>query len=151
MKLLKIYTGNHQGFTLIEILIVVALFALILVAGGGVDFSILRSSSLLEEENRLVNILERARELALDNIGGMSHGVQITESDYVLFEGETFDGEAETNDPISRNQSIALSGDSTVVFESVSANITTPVSFVLSNEVSSKEITVDYEGRINWQ
>ena len=91
----KICTPN--GFTLIEVVIVMAL--VVLVAGFGLFVSMesYRGYSFRTERDNLIGTLQEARSEAVNNMcfgasctDGRAHGVHIGVNQYVLFQGESY-------------------------------------------------------------
>jgi prepilin-type N-terminal cleavage/methylation domain-containing protein len=149
----SIISAKHctNGFTLIEIIVVIGIFAILGTFGLFATLDSYRSSTLSGERASLVSILSRARANSLSNIDGLPHGVHITPTNYTIFEGSSYDTRAVNMDQtISASNSINH-GTSTedIIFSPLSAT-TTQATITLSNGVRSETIEVNSEGMINW-
>lgn len=142
---------HNNGFTMIEIVVVIGIFAILGTFGLFATLDSYRSSSLSGERASLVSILSRARANSLSNIDGLPHGVHITPTNYTIFEGSSYDTRAVNLDQtISASNSITH-GTSTedIIFSQLSGT-TTQTIITLSNGVRFEIITVNSEGMINW-
>jgi prepilin-type N-terminal cleavage/methylation domain-containing protein len=90
----------YRGFTLIEVVVVMALLGVIVMTGLLVDMQAYRSSGFRSDRELLVTLLARARSQAINNIctasdctDGVPHGVHIEPGRFVLFEGATYDAD----------------------------------------------------------
>ncbi len=79
----------REGFTLIEIIIVVAILAVIIAFGMTVDFNSFLGDTFLTEQAKIVSILERARSHAMANMYESNYGVCYTAPNYIVFKGST--------------------------------------------------------------
>ena len=66
---------RNQGFTLIEILVVIAIMSVILSFGLVVDLNIFKGDSFRAEQSTIVSVLSRARSRAIANLFYDDHGV----------------------------------------------------------------------------
>jgi prepilin-type N-terminal cleavage/methylation domain-containing protein len=140
------------GFTLVELLIVIALFAMILSLGLVIGFDSYRRDTLIGERNTLISAMQKARSQAINNIGDKSHGFYFDGSNYVVFKGNSYATRDASEDlVIPKNPSIIISGMAEVVFGQLTGDAS-PASYniVLTDGVSSSTISVNGEGRINW-
>lgn len=144
---------SARGFTLVEILVVLAIFALLV--GVGVTFSIdaYRGNIFRSERGVLVSVLERARSRAITNYQQSSWGVCYIAPNYVIFKGVTCTSGTDT---VPANQTIAAASSfgsfPTIVFSQL-AGTTTGASITLMDGVSAvntSTITINNEGTIIW-
>jgi prepilin-type N-terminal cleavage/methylation domain-containing protein len=160
---------RHQktiGFTLIEILLVVALVGIIASFGAAMSISSFSRSVVIQERDLFVSLLLRgARSKALANIGESSHGIYIdnTCKRYILFTGETFTPPGNCN-PDTRQVnftnidgvlSVSNSEGDTIVFEQLSGNIITGAgsdfsTVTIESETTDQEIILRTNGQIDW-
>src|SRR3989344_3331593 len=77
-----------RGFTLVEILIVVAILVVIFSFGLFISFDFYKSYSFHSEKSTIVSILQKARNQSLNNINESRHGVHFSASplQYIIFE-----------------------------------------------------------------
>ncbi len=158
--------STHNAFTLIEVLIVMAL--IVIVAGFGLIVSMqsYQNYSFRSERDALVAALQEARSQSIENMcfgsctGGKPHGVHLGLHQYVIFQGETYATRDAAVDEIIAANYFALSTTSPsftdVVFSRVAAT-TTPnpsgvatISLVDTAGSDSSVISVNPEGQITW-
>lgn len=94
---------RKRGFTLLEVIVVMALTTVI----GGITLFVTMEtysrSALHTEKDSFIALLQRARMLSMNNIclgeceDGRPHGVHVTDGGYVLFQGVAYD----PNDPLN--------------------------------------------------
>src|SRR5438105_2008049 len=77
---------NTAGFTLIEIIIAIAILAIILTLGLFISFDFYKSYAFRSEKNIIVSVLQKARGQALNNINQARHGVSFQSGQYIIFE-----------------------------------------------------------------
>src|SRR3989339_112068 len=81
-----------SGFTLLEVMIVVAILAIIMGVTMSSGFGFYNNQSLIGERDGLVSLLRHARGRAMNNMNQSSHGVYISTStnQYILFQGASY-------------------------------------------------------------
>lgn len=150
---------SHQhGFTLIELVMVLALIGVIASFSAAMSLSSLSKSAVTQERDLFVTLLLRgARAASLANIGGTAHGVQIdnTNHQYILFNGTTFTAGTASNRVIPyTNNTISITKNlpgETIVFEQLSGNVTSGDGILtISNGNTSQSIIIRSNGQIDW-
>src|SRR5258706_15869468 len=130
---MQIITTDQKGFTLIEIIVVVAILTVIISFGMTVDFSSFTSSNFQNEESKIIALLEKARSRSMSNMFERAHGVCYLAPDYVIFRDGTCDKSA-TDETIPANTGIAsnpLTVFPAVVFEQLTGNTTSATDIVI--------------------
>ncbi len=87
LKTLK--QDKNKGFTLVEILVAIAILAIILSLGIFLSFDFYKSRSLLSEKDIIISVLQKARNQSLNNINQVRHGIHFMEDSglkYIIFE-----------------------------------------------------------------
>ncbi len=144
------YQRHQYGFTLIELIIVIGLFALLVAFGLPVAGNLYTDYVLISERDQFLAILRKTRNQALTNLDAQSHGVHIASTSYTVFEGATWAGRIQDKDEnISRSSAVTMNGTSDIVFTALSG-ITASTSWNLSNGIKISHVTVNSEGTINW-
>src|SRR3989344_6188897 len=80
---------QNNGFTLIEIIISMAILATIAGLGLFMSFDFYKSYAFRGEKNTLVSVLQKARDQSLHNINQTRHGARVSTQpllQYTLFE-----------------------------------------------------------------
>ena len=141
-----------KGFSLIELLIVVAIIVVISGLGLFVSLDFYKTYALSSERDIVIGILMKARNKAANNFNQSAHGVFVDPDGYTIFQGSSYASRNTSYDEfVKRNNSITASGLSEIVFEQLTGGLTTSEGDVtLSNNVKSINISLNNEGRINW-
>lgn len=148
---------RHQGFTYIELLIVVGLIGIILSLGIVMDIGSLSRSSVIEERDLFVSlILTGARAHAIANIHESAHGVHIdnTLHQYILFEGTAFSQGNPSNRAIkftSDHISVTTTGGDDIIFTQLSGDVLLgdgTVTFEGNN--ATQYVRINKVGQIDW-
>lgn len=163
MKSQKLYLGNSAqtsgaGFTLIEVLIVIALTSIVLSMGMIIGQSSIGRSYALNERDTLVSFLTTARAQSLANINESAHGVHITATSTTLFEGQSYTLRNKALDKISpRTPNISVIAPSlytvpySIIFSQLGGDVTTGSgTTTITDGASSSTIIISSGGRINW-
>ena len=136
---------RNKGFTLIEILVVIGIFAIIAAFGMTTNLSAFTTATIQSEESKIVSALERARSRAMANMFNTAHGVCYIAPNYVIFrekDAHCVFGTS-TNELIPANTNIATASSfpfTPVVFNQLSGNVTDAVITIKINNA----------GAINW-
>lgn len=139
------------GFTLIEVLIVVALIASFAALVLFVSIDFYRSFALEAERDQFVALARKARQEAQDNIRGVPHGVRVESDRFVAFSGASYAGRDPVwDEPVMRSPGLAANGLSEVVFGQLSATSSASGTIALSGGNHARAIEINYEGRILW-
>ncbi len=150
------------GFTLIEIIVVVAVVALVIGFGTTLDFSAIRINNLQAERSTIVSVLQKAHSRAMANMFESAHGVCYIAPNYVIFRGNLCT--ATNSELIPAKQNIASVSDfvnpakfPSVVFGQLNGKIAPPltpytkeIDIIINDGVKSVSIKINNEGTINW-
>ncbi len=148
-----------KGFTLIEVLIVLALITMLAGTSLFFDINIYRGDSFRAERNILVVALQTARADALNNINQKRHGVAIYPAGYkgyVVFEGNDFaSSDVSTRKEIPASYAVTLDASSPdeVVFWQLSGDskdFSGEIILIDSLRNASATIAINHEGKIGW-
>lgn len=147
---------HKKGLTLIEILLVIGIFTLIISLGLITDLGFLKSDILQTEKSIVVSLLERARNRSMSNSFQSPHGFCFIPPNYVIFRdgpGTRCTAGVSTNEIIPANTNVAEDAGTTfpafVIFSQLSGT-STPAVIHLTDGIKTEDITINYEGRINW-
>ena len=155
--------NNQGGFTLIEMIIVLALITI--VGGLGLYFGLdnLKGYSFHSDRDVLVSLLQHARSEAISNIcrgedctDGKHHGVFVRPPEhpdsYVVFQGENYINRDQDYDiTIDVSNSTYVSGMTEIIFERLSGNATTIGDINLTDDRNhTSTISINSEGQILW-
>lgn len=142
----------QKGFSLMEIVVVIAIMSMI---GTFVviAYAKFNSSQALEKDAlQVISVLNQARSLTLSSKGNSQYGVHFGSSEVVLFTGENFQSEAESNIPVALNRLVSVSADlsgggSEVVFERLTGRTAQSGTVALSllGEATSTRSLIIYE------
>lgn len=121
---------HSQGVTVLEILIVIAILAVLLVTILPSFMNFRRSSLLNAETMEVVTLINRARLLSVSSKGDDQYGVHFETSKIVLFKGTAYVATSTTNEAHVFGTGLTMStttingGGSEVVFDKVTGATT---------------------------
>jgi len=156
---------SNRGFTLMEVLIVMALLGIIFSLAAFINLDAYRGSSFRNERDTLVGVLEEARSQAMNGIcvGGSCtdskpYGVHITSTNYTIFQGATYATRDTTYDDvvaIGPLVSIASGSFTDVIFAQLSGDATTLPAGATSTTITdgmghTSVISVSSFGQVTW-
>ncbi|MEK7105808.1 MAG: prepilin-type N-terminal cleavage/methylation domain-containing protein [Patescibacteria group bacterium] len=139
---------SSKGFTMIEIIIVIAIFIFVVGFGMLTDFNVFTGDTFHAEEAKIVSLLGRARSRAMANVYDSNFGVCYISPNYVMFQGSTcVAGDAiPANVNISENPSTIFP---TFVFNRLTGT-TVGGTIHITDGVKSTDIIINNEGTISW-
>ena len=140
---------NSRAFTLIETLVVFGIITLVMSVGAIVGIDSITRSTVHSDRNLLVSLLHSARTQALANIDEAPHGLKITNTAFITFEGSSYSVSNPTNQSIERTINTAPIGDTEFVFAQLTGNSASS-SVTLADGSGSATVTVNSQGRIEW-
>ena len=159
-----------SGFTLIEIIVSVAIMTVIIGLGLIVSFDFYRDYSFHSEESVIVSVLQKARSESMNNIDQTRHGVHFQASplQYIIFECPSGTPQC-TSYTASASDLIIVSGYNVsvshpatipfdVIFDQLSGSCVASLSFNCATDspitiiegAKSSDIVINSEGRISW-
>jgi prepilin-type N-terminal cleavage/methylation domain-containing protein len=142
---------NDAGFTLIEVIIVTAVFAILITLGLPVGLDAYRHYLLTSDVRNLISLLRRAENRAFSNDHASPYGVSIQNDRFVLFQGSSYASRKTAFDEeYPKSGAVTASGTTEIVFAALSAKPNASGSIILSNGLRSQTITINEEGTINW-
>ncbi|MEJ0053382.1 MAG: prepilin-type N-terminal cleavage/methylation domain-containing protein [bacterium] len=148
-----------RGFTLVELLIVIALVATISAIGLIVGLESYQRTLQRNDEDTIRIALLHARSQALNGVcaakvctGPSAHGVYVGDSGFVIFEGGSYFSRHEGEDIILEGKSDALrSGLAEVVFSPLTGKVSLPGEVRLTDAAGKISITaINSEGAVLW-
>ncbi len=142
-----------NGFTLLEVMIVVAILAIVMAATIGSGFGFYTGQSLVGERDGLVSLLRHARGKAMNNTNQSSHGVYVSTStnQYILFQGNSYALRAQDYDlPFPQSPSVTFTGPTEIVFTAITGTSSASDTITLSVGAGSMNIVINGEGRVSW-
>lgn len=142
---------NKNGFTLIEILITLAIFAVIINLISGINLDSLERNSLQKERSLIVSLLGKARSLAMTNYENSDFGFCYQSGKYIIFKGD--DCGQNNTDEIPANLNITSNPDTTfpsqIIFKRLSGE-SNEENIHLEDGAKSLDININHVGRIDW-
>ncbi|MFZ2192694.1 MAG: prepilin-type N-terminal cleavage/methylation domain-containing protein [Candidatus Moraniibacteriota bacterium] len=144
--------GNRKGFTLIEIMLVIALMVLISSISVPVYQSFQVKNDLEASSNDLVQSLRRAQVLSQANEGDSTWGVKILSGGIVVFKGASYSARDVAYDEVFEiATSIVSSGISEVVFGKLSGLPQTSGDIILTTSNGDvRTISINIKGIIEY-
>ena len=147
-----------NGFTYIELLIVLALVGIIATYSLTMGVRAITQSSVVQERDFFITLLlQSSRAEAIANFNEKSHGVHIDTilHTYTLFTGTAYVAGASTNRVIPfANNHVTItnsSGGTDIIFEQLSGNVTEGLgTLTLTDGQTTQMIDINSVGQINW-
>ncbi|OGI57594.1 hypothetical protein A3B85_00780 [Candidatus Nomurabacteria bacterium RIFCSPHIGHO2_02_FULL_37_13] len=146
---------TKRGFTLVEIIIVLAIMGIIISFGMIIDLNVFKTNILQAEQSTIVATLEKARSRSMSNMFTSAHGVCYIAPNYVIFRGRTTcEPTTETDEIIPANTTVATASNFSttfpiIIFDQLSGN-TTGATIHITDGIKSADIMINNEGAINW-
>jgi prepilin-type N-terminal cleavage/methylation domain-containing protein len=119
MKLPETYRSNISslGFTLVELLLVMALVLIVGMVTSSIGISYYQSQILTETTDNFTSVLRQAQGYAMSGKNNSAFGIFVAEDSYVLFEGQDYESRLSNEDMIFPiNSYINISGPSEIIF-----------------------------------
>jgi hypothetical protein len=140
-----------KGFTFAEILIILLILGLFLSAGFVFNYSFYKSFLLEGERELLLNLLNKARLEALDNLYGLPRGIYFGNDYYLVFSGSNYSSRNPAYDQIYSRAKIKINSPfSEIVFNNFSATSSASGTIELKEGDKIKKIQINYEGLLEW-
>ena len=150
---------SPNGFSLIEVVIVIALSGLVLALGLLLSLDVYRGTVFRSTRSILVSSLTTARARALSNQYQSPHGVCYSAPDFIVFRGTSF-STAQDKERISGNPAVTLTSPSFfftcgtgtgILFTQISATTTnTGIITVTQSGHADETVSVNALGTIVW-
>ena len=144
---------------MIEVLVVLGMFAILAGFGLMVNMENYRGSSFHSDRDLLVSLLQHARAQSISNkcggsncnFNGKAHGVAIQGTNYVLFQGTDYASRDTSEDAVfAANQSVTHAGATEVTFSQLTATTSASATFTLTGGGKTSDVVVSTEGQITW-
>jgi prepilin-type N-terminal cleavage/methylation domain-containing protein len=140
-----------RGFTLIEVLLVIALLTIAAGATLIIGTDSIGRSTARSERDLVVTLLQTARAEAMANTDEVPHGLHVGSDAYFLFKGASYVSSDPTNRSYVKEDAVLVSGPTDIVFEQLSGSVTTGGGTLLFTDSGQTASTsVNAEGRIDW-
>lgn len=148
----------NQGFTLIEVLVVLGIFILLASLGLFMSFDVYRATFSRSERDMVVVLLEKARSQSLNNVNQTTHGFCFLTSGAVVTSYEVFEGSdctAAVKELIPAGSDISLSPSPAlpatgIIFSQLSGDSNYTGTITLTQNTQSKTVSINSEGMIDW-
>ena len=148
-----------KGFSLIEVVIVIALSGLVLALGLLLSMDVYRGTVFRSTRSILVSSLTTARARALSNQYQSPHGVCYSAPDFIVFRGSSF-STAQDKERIGGNPAVTLTSTSSfftcgtgtgILFTQLSATTTNTGAIIVTQSGHIDEtVSVNALGTIVW-
>ncbi|MDP3971230.1 MAG: type II secretion system protein [bacterium] len=149
MKLLAILHSNKRGFTLVELLIVIAILSIMIFGIGGLYGSSQDTAQVEQTRQEIVQSLRVAHQRAKGKKNSTAHGVNFTLTNFTLYQGTSYATRDTAYDITTQMKgNIEISGLSGVNFTAGSALPDNPGTVTITSDVQSVYITVTSLGAV---
>jgi prepilin-type N-terminal cleavage/methylation domain-containing protein len=142
----------RKGFTLVELLIVFAIFAILFLIVGSISYNTLPKSQLLAESAVVTQTLRKAQARSVSQRADSQWGVSISSTTVTLFAGSSYASRDTSLDELHQFPTgISASGLSEVVFQTITGETSNTGTVTLTTQATgeSESITVSGAGLID--
>jgi prepilin-type N-terminal cleavage/methylation domain-containing protein len=139
---------RSAGFSFIEILLAVALLAVLATVGIPISVSWYRTYQLHSEQLVLAGLLRYARAQAMANVDNADRGVYIGDGVYVVFTGPSYISTDPHNQITAINTSVTTSSDPQTIVFARRSGAATPAVIGMRLANRSLELLVSEEGLV---
>lgn len=140
-----------RGFTLVEVLVTLGIFAVIMTLALGVGFDTLTRSNAQTERDLAVHLLQKARARAMANMYESDHTFETDGVNYTLSYDDPVTGDpVEEVTPVGGGAAISGSGDGSITFAQLTGNADAAEDLSISSNSSDYVVEIENNGRINW-
>lgn len=139
---------KKNGFTLVEILIVMGLALIIAGLSVPVGVRFYQTQVLVDTTNSIISTLRRANSNSVFQKNDNAHGVKFLSDSYVLFEGVSYTDRTVSEDEVfTLPSSISISGASEIVFSELYGT-TTSATLIVATDIDNQSININAQGKI---
>lgn len=146
-------TLNQKGFSLIEIIVVIAITGILISISISTFFSVSDNQSLEKDVNYAISLTEKARLQTVNAKNNSRFGVRFSSSTVTLFQGTTYVAGSSTNTVFNLSPKVEISsinltgGTQTLAFELITgkSNATGTIRFRLKNNQTASSTVVVYK------
>ena len=144
-------TPLRGGFTLIELIVVIAVSVVIFGFAFGVGSDFYANQSLIGERDSVLNLLRRVRAKAMSNVNQSDQGLFVATTTYTVFEGGSYASRNQDFDEaFPRSGGVTISGPAEIVFTAIEGASNTSGTISIVSSKGQANISVNSEGRITW-
>jgi prepilin-type N-terminal cleavage/methylation domain-containing protein len=151
---------TSRGFTLLEVVITLAIFSVIAGFGLFITESAFRQSSFAADRDLLVALLQHARAQAIANVcggtctgnDGLPHGVHIDSAGHTLtaFQGSSYNSGDTQNQVFTQNPNTVETGATDIIFAQRTGAVTSQQIVTVTAIGRTSVITIEPNGRVWW-
>lgn len=141
-----------RAFTLIEILLVVGILAILVSLISPLALDFYRSQQLDTHTQGIIQTLRKAQLKAMSIEADSEFGVHITNNNYTLFRGNTYNPDDPYNEVIDSPTIITVTTNpvfSTIIFSKLEGLPSVTGTITLSYDDVSRTISINEVGRVN--
>lgn len=139
------------SFTIIEILIVLAILAIVILIGTPITLDFYLSFIFHSSIDDLVSLTRKAQSLSITNFNQASSGIYITPDKFIVFQGASYASRNQQFDEeYSKPPKITISGTNEIIFSPISGRPNANATITLSSYNRSANIYINKEGSIEW-
>lgn len=151
MKSLVVYTFKEKGFTLVELILVIGIFALLIIISSPFGINFYQTRQLDVHLNGIVQALRRTQLKSMSIDSDSSFGVYIDYNKYVLFKGASFaTRDALYDEVFDLPENLSITGLSEIVFSKLKGVPSDIGTITLTIDNRSEAININEVGRINY-
>lgn len=141
-----------QGFTLLEILLVVGIIGVLIILTLPVGLDLYKNQQLEVNSRTILQTLRRAQLKAMSIESDANYGVYLSDESFILFKGSSYFGRDSQYDQVfDLPQAITISGMQEVVFTKLTGKPKSIGFININSDGKRRVININRMGRMNLQ
>lgn len=145
---------SREGFTLIEILIAIAIITILAGMGLWISMDVYRNYSYRSEKETFISAIQKARLESMVNLNESAHGIRVESDKYIIFRGSSYSASSSFNRTIVPSGPVTITGNPSlpqdIVFDQLSGTTSSSGTLTVSDSVRTAVISINNEGQISW-
>lgn len=136
---------------MVELLVSMGIFTFLASLGLFVSMDFYHGYAFRSQASVFISAIQRARSRSMDNINAAPHGLHLTTTGYTLFQGPSYAGRnTDYDEDFVWEGGVTATGPDDIIFTQLTGGSNTDDAVILTDDVRTATISLNYEGRISW-
>lgn len=146
--------ASESGFTLIEILLAIAIVTILAGMGLWISMDVYRNYSYRSEKETFISAIQKARLESMVNLNEAAHGIHVESDKYIIFQGSSYSATSSLSRTIAPSGPVTITGNPSlpqdIVFNQLSGTTFSSGTLTIGDGVRATVISINNEGQISW-